>query len=317
LGSITIPSGVTNIAGYAFFKCGLTNVLIPDTVSQIDAYAFASCVSLIGIAVDSNNAVYSSTNGVLFDKQQARLIQFPSGKAGHYVIPDSVTTIGASAFTGWSPLSAVTIPASVTNIENGAFAYCIYLTNATFLCKISSISDSTFFLCERLTTITIPDSVTAIGSWAFAESGLRNFTIPNAVTNIGAYAFYQCLDLAGLYFQGGAPGIDSATFSGDAKATVYYLPGTAGWGSIFGGLPTALWNPQIQTSDQTFGIHNNRFGFTVVGTTNIPVVIEASTDLVIRTWIPLQSSTLTNGSIYFADLDWTNYPYRFYRLRSP
>jgi hypothetical protein len=98
---------------------------------------------------------------------------------------------------------------------------------------------------------------------------------------------------------------------------VYYLPGTTGWGQFFEDHPTALWNPQVQTSNASFGARTNQFGFTITGTSNIVVVVEASTDLTRPTWIPLATNTLTSGSAYFSDRQWTNYPARFYRLRWP
>jgi hypothetical protein len=106
-------------------------------------------------------------------------------------------------------------------------------------------------------------------------------------------------------------------FAGDINATVYYLPGTTNWGTTLGGRPTKLWNPQAQTSDASFGVQTNQFGFNITGTTNIPIVIEACADLASPAWVPLQSCTLTNGSVYFSDPAWTNYPGRFYRFRSP
>ena len=78
-----------------------------------------------------------------------------------------------------------------------------------------------------------------------------------------------------------------------------------------------LWNPLIQTGDGSFGLRSNRFGFTITGTTNIPIVVEACTNLANRGWVPLQSCTLTNGSLYFSDAQRTNYPARLYRIRSP
>jgi hypothetical protein len=108
-------------------------------------------------------------------------------------------------------------------------------------------------------------------------------------------------------------------FRGDTNATVYFLPGTTGWPTspaTFGGLPTALWNPQAQTGDANFGVQSNLFGFNITGTTNISIVVEACTNLV-GAWIPLQSVSFTNGCFYFSDPQWTNYPGRFYRLRSP
>jgi hypothetical protein len=95
------------------------------------------------------------------------------------------------------------------------------------------------------------------------------------------------------------------------------LPGTTGWGSTFGGRPTVLWSPQVQTSGASFGVRTNRFGFTITGTSNLVIVVEACTNLVNPTWSPVATNTLTGGSSYFSDPRWTNNPARFYRLRSP
>jgi hypothetical protein len=95
------------------------------------------------------------------------------------------------------------------------------------------------------------------------------------------------------------------------------LPGTTGWGTTFGGRAAVLWNPSIQTTNASFGVRTNQFGFTITGTANIPIVVEASASLASASWTPLQTCTLTNGSIYFNDPQWTNYPARFYRVRSP
>ena len=78
-----------------------------------------------------------------------------------------------------------------------------------------------------------------------------------------------------------------------------------------------LWNPQIQTSDGMFGVLSNEFGFSIKGTTNIPILVQACTSFANVSWTALQSCTLTNGSIYFSDPAWRNYPGRFYRIRSP
>jgi hypothetical protein len=109
-------------------------------------------------------------------------------------------------------------------------------------------------------------------------------------------------------------------FSDDSNATVYYLPGTTGWTSTFGGLRTAPWylpNPVILDFGPRFGVQSNDFGFIVSWATNLPVVVEASTSLANPTWSPVATNTLTSGSAYFTDPQWTNYPAHFYRLRSP
>ena len=71
----------------------------------------------------------------------------------------------------------------------------------------------------------------------------------------------------------------------------------------------------MQTTN--FGIQNGEFGFTITGATNIPIVVEASTELLTATWTPLLSCTLTVGSVYFSDSTWSKYRVRFYRIRWP
>jgi hypothetical protein len=95
------------------------------------------------------------------------------------------------------------------------------------------------------------------------------------------------------------------------------LPGTTGWSDFSAntGLPTVLWTPQVQTSDAGFGVRTNQFGFTINWASGMTVVVEASTSLVNPTWSPISTNTLTSGSSYFSDPQWTNYPGRFYRFR--
>jgi hypothetical protein len=66
-------------------------------------------------------------------------------------------------------------------------------------------------------------------------------TMPNSAVTIGDYAFADCTNLVGIYFQGDAPLVGSSTFLKDKALMVYYLPGTAGWGTTFGGRPAAPW----------------------------------------------------------------------------
>ncbi len=151
-GALVIPSTyegkpVTSIKDRAFESCSrLRSVTIPDSVTSIGDGAFLGCSSLTNIGVVDGNSEYTSQDGVLFDKNKTTLIQYLAGKkSDHYSIPDSVTSIGGSAFSGCSSLTSVTIPDSVTSIGNQAF-----------------------WGCRSLTSVTIPDSVTSIGRDAFS-----------------------------------------------------------------------------------------------------------------------------------------------------
>jgi hypothetical protein len=182
---------------------------------------------------------------------------------------------------------------------------------------VTTLGNNVFTSRTNLTSVIIPKTVTNIGDLAFFScSGLTNLTLPGSVTSIGQYAFQYCSKLTAVFCLSNAPATAPNAFSGNTVATIYYLPGTIGWEATLGGRPTALWNPAIQTTGPGFGVINSQFGFTITGTPNIPIVIEASTNCA-PLWTPLQSSTLTNGSIHFTDPAWSNYTTRFYRLRSP
>jgi hypothetical protein len=298
LTNATISDGVISIGDAAFADCTrLTSVTIPPSVTNIGEDAFNRCLSLTAITVDAQNSFYSGVDGVLFNKNLTTLVEAPFILARSYTIPSSVTSIGVDAFS-YCGLTNVTIPNGITSIGDGAFGGCV-----------------------SLKSVAIPASVTRIGAYAFYNiSFLTSITIPGNVTNIGEYAFYACDLLNSVYFGGDAPTADSTVFNSDNNPTVYYLPGTSGWGSTFAGRPTALWRlpyPVMINSGPNFGVQSNTFGFTISWATNSSLVVEASTNLAGPVWTPLQTNTLTNGSFYFSEPLQANNSGRFYRVSSP
>jgi hypothetical protein len=223
------------------------------------------------------------------------------------------------AFLACINLTSVTIPDSVISIGPKAFWNCHSLTSVTIGNGVINVGYYAFLDCDALTSVTIPNSVTNIELGVFEGChSLTNVTIGNSVISIGDWAFQNCASLTGIYFQGNAPSLGgSYVFSGDNHVTVYYLPGTTGWFSSFGGLPTELWLPYVQASNTSFGVQSNQFRFSINWASGQTVVVEACTNLANPIWSPVGTNTLTSGSSCFSDSGWTNYPGRFYRLRSP
>ena len=236
LPSITIGDGVTSIGKTAFSGCSkLASVEIPSSVTSIGERAFYTCSALTSIDVASDNTKYSSADGVLFNKSQTKLIQYPIANARkEYTIPNSVTNIGVYAFYNATKLTSVTIDSVVTSIGDYAFEKCSKLTSVTILggsigecafygCAsltsvtigngVTSIGVSAFSSCNKLASITISNGVTTIGSSAFYASGMTSITIPNSVTTIGNSAFSNCQSLASATIGDGVTSMGTSLFA--------------------------------------------------------------------------------------------------------
>ncbi len=125
-GAVAIPDEldgrtVTGIADQSLRSwTALISISIPHTVSYIGTQALTDCPNLLAINVDPLNPVYSSLDGVLFDKGKTMLIQYPGGKPGTYKIPDIVTSLQVGSFLSCVGLSGLIVPKSIANLTSFA-----------------------------------------------------------------------------------------------------------------------------------------------------------------------------------------------------
>lgn len=197
LSRITLPNSITMIDSLAFVGCSnLTTINIPDSVIHIGTLAFKDCINLTNIYVTNENQIYSSFDGVLYNKVKSKLIYCPQG-IKEYSIPSTVTTIEQYAFDDCTFLTNISIPNSVTTIGSYAFAGCTSLKSVKIPNSVTSIENGTFSNCTSLINIIVPDNITSIGDWAFNDcTSLTSIAIPESVTSIGyeALGYYHNYD---------------------------------------------------------------------------------------------------------------------------
>ena len=172
---VDVPNTVTKIKNYAFYNCdNLKMITIGDRVTdiEIEEVSFYNCSELKSINVSNNNTAYSSIDGILYNKEQTRLVKVPRA-VEKVLMPGTIETIGNYAYNDCTNLSDIVIRNGVKTIESYAFNN-----------------------CSRLKNIIIPNSVIRIEGCAFNNCGnLNNVIIGNGVTSIGNEAFSNCRNL--------------------------------------------------------------------------------------------------------------------------
>ena len=203
LASITLPESLKTIEHGAFEECNsLENITIPSGVTKISITSIA-CAKLESINVSADNKVYSSENGVLFNKDKTELIRYPEAKVGDsYTVPSSVVSIATFAFSS-SNLKSITLPNGLKSIGGAVFSLCEELRNLNIPDSVTDLGAAAFVRCSELTTVVIPNSVSKISYNTFVDCGsLKSVAIPTSVKSIEERAFDGCSSLSDIYYGG-------------------------------------------------------------------------------------------------------------------
>lgn len=261
---IELGNGVTCLEWDAFYNCArLEKIMIPEQVTEIQDGAFEDCTSLRAITVSENNEMFSSVDGILYDKDQTALLAYPGGKTD----------------------TTVTLSAEVTSVTYGALSDCEYLMeviveegNPTFYTEDGVLFEKgtggtvlhTFLLTKEAEAYRVPDgvteiapyafdlngnirtvdtngvkvigvdafadsslyeiilpSVTTVEGWAFMGTRLTTIAFPAAVTTLGIQVIDYCDDLEYVVFRGNTPpAIESLSIYGNDVRYIYVPEGT-------------------------------------------------------------------------------------------
>ena len=233
LESVKLPAGLKSIGSGAFSKCtSLRSIDIPDGVDNLSSYVFEDCPSLAAIRFPNGSKVYDAREGVnaIVDIASGTLIRGCKGT----VIPDSVSSIGSSAFSG-GVLSNLIIPKSVTRIGSYAFSacsveetICVEDGNPNYDSRggcNAIIETETDTLLYGFGVTVVPEGVKTIGRFAFSRcNDLNELVIPAGVKKIDECAFQKCVNLKTITLPAGISKIAVDAFNGCTSLECINVP---------------------------------------------------------------------------------------------
>ena len=248
----------------------LTTVNIPKSVININQHAFDKTPALASINVDEQNTAYSSSDGVLYNKDKTSLVKYGEGRTETaFSVPDGVQVIEAKAISNVFALESVTLPQSLRDIKDRAFSTDVKLTSVNFSEGLETIDFSAFRNCTALASFSLPDTLTDIDSWVFENTAYYNdesnwennvlknsgwllavgdisgssYKIDDDVKGIASLAFYDCSaqDLKSLTLPAGLRYISSEGLGGIYNVTDIYFPDSK-----------EVWDSQVKVGEDNY-----------------------------------------------------------------
>lgn len=358
---VTIPASITSIGNSAFLNCSdITFLTIPNTVLNVGDKAFSGCSGIKHLAIEDGKSElmlgsepFSSCNfNSLFLGRTLKHTTAPFGNIEgltsltisnsvtafgneaflgtglkSVVIPESVTTIGESAFAHCKNLESIempdslkslgkrafyncglkslSIPSGIDKIEDEVFEYCYRLASVSIEGNISSIGKSAFEGCTSLTSIQIPISVNSIGTGAFSGcSNLQTVSIPENIETIEDAVFKDCTALSTITIPLSVESVGAKAFSGCSSLTEVVIPDNIASIGEYAFYNAALKEVLLPASVKMIGDYAfaGNTGITkVISLNTIPPEIFTNTfDSDIETSIPLH---VQKGSLMYYWLD--------------
>ena len=221
---IQLPDSITTIGEGAFYECtSLEKFRIPAKLKEIKPNAFQEWYSIQEIDASANDS-FTVEDGMLMDAKKSVIYRGLASIEGDLYIPNGVTTVRTSAFSGCGRITNLFLPESLTLIESYAFSFCPNIKNVDFSEGLTAIGESAFAYDQSITSISVPTTVTEIGSLAFAYNlSAEQAILPEGIETIGAKAFIGCDKLLNVSVPKSVTSIGEMAFGktyGDTDSTI-------------------------------------------------------------------------------------------------
>ena len=197
LRELHIPASCITVKENAIYGCSnLESIYFGANVTNFDGNNCSGCNCLKGFYVNSENTIYKSTDGVLYNISNRTLVKYPMGLQNNdFSVPDDVEVIGNYAFE-YANFTNITLPDGLTEIGSSAFADCRQLTTISIPSNVKAIGHMAFWGCSSLFSIDMPMELTEIKSYTFNRCvNLRELPIEKNVQKIDDNAFDYCTSL--------------------------------------------------------------------------------------------------------------------------
>ena len=210
--SICLPIGITNVKRFQrqqYKTISAVTVRIPFVIYKIRYSGYYT-----GMRGGTERS------GLLLSDDRTAVVSFvPAASIEAVDIPDSVTVVPASLFSGCaslkkiklsaslrsipdrlfegcSSLEKIIMPPEIDSIGRAAFSGCSSLKSIPFRAGLTELSEDVFSYCTSLTSLIVPDTVERIKSGAAADcTKLAAVVLPSSLKTLEAGAFAGCSSL--------------------------------------------------------------------------------------------------------------------------